>query len=61
MLAEKLEELEKGSESRRAVIGEIKRKKKSSATKKSRRKYKQLEEAKAKADEINSGDPHNSQ
>ncbi|KAL3425597.1 peptide chain release factor-like protein, mitochondrial [Phlyctema vagabunda] len=46
MLAERLEILEKGSESRAAKVGEIKRKKKSSATKKSKRKYKLLAEAK---------------
>ena len=48
MLAERVELLEKGKESRVAVIGETKRKKKSSAVKKSKRKYKLLEEAKAK-------------
>jgi hypothetical protein len=48
MLAERVELLEKGKESRVAVVGETKRKKKSSAVKKSKRKYKLLEEAKAK-------------
>lgn len=48
MLAERLEELEKGSESRVAVVGEAKRKKKSSAFKKSKRKYRLLEEEKTK-------------
>jgi protein subunit release factor B len=48
MLAERLEELEKGSESRVAVVGEAKRKKKSSAVKKSKRKYRLLEEEKGK-------------
>lgn len=48
MLAERLEELEKGSESRVAVVGEAKRKKKSSAVKKSKRKYRLLEEEKSK-------------
>ena len=47
MLAEKVEELEKGKESRVAVVGETKRKKKSSAVKKSKRKYRLLEQAKA--------------
>jgi len=50
MLAERLEELEKGKESRVAVVGETKRKKKSSAMKKSKRKYRLLEEAKGKED-----------
>lgn len=44
MLAERLEELEKGSESRVAIVGEVKRRKKSSAVKKSKRKYRLLEE-----------------
>lgn len=51
MLAERVEELQKGKESRVAVVGEAKRKKKSSATKKSKRKYRALEEAK------NAGNP----
>ncbi|TVY55340.1 putative peptide chain release factor-like protein [Lachnellula suecica] len=47
LLAEKLDVMERGDQSRKAVIGEIKKKKKSSATKKSKRKYKRLEENKA--------------
>ena len=47
MLAAKVEELEKGKDSRIAVVGETKRKKKSSAMKKSKRKYRLLEQAKA--------------
>lgn len=47
MLAERIEVLEKGSKSRVAIVGEVKRKKKSSAVKKSKRKYRLLEEAKA--------------
>lgn len=47
MLAERLDLMEKGKESRVAVVGEVKRKKKSSATKKSKRKYRLLEEEKA--------------
>ncbi|KAH8821568.1 RF-1 domain-containing protein [Xylogone sp. PMI_703] len=58
MLAEKLEEKEKGNESRTAVIAETKRKKKSSATKKSRRKYRLLEEAKESADTTSQEDPN---
>jgi hypothetical protein len=46
MLAERLDELEKGDQNRVAVVGEIKRKRKSSAVKKSKRKYKFLELAK---------------
>lgn len=49
MLADRLEELEKGSQSRIAVVGETKRKRKSSAVKKSKRKYKALDAAKAQS------------
>lgn len=49
MLAERVEELEKGKESRVAVVGEAKRQKKARAVKKSKRKYRLLDEAKAKA------------
>lgn len=45
MLAGRVEELEKGKESRIAVVGETKKKRKSSAVKKSKRKYRLLEEA----------------
>ena len=47
MLAERIELLEKGKESRIAIVGETKRKKKSSAVKKSKRKYRLLAEEKA--------------
>jgi hypothetical protein len=57
MLALKVEELEKGKESRVAVVGETKKKKKSSAVKKSKRKYRLLEEAKEKdAVEVDDGE-----
>ncbi|OWP00467.1 hypothetical protein B2J93_778 [Marssonina coronariae] len=46
MLAERVEELEKGKESRAAIVAESKKKKKSSATKKSKRKYRLLGESK---------------
>jgi len=55
MLALKVEEMQKGKESRVAVVGEAKRKKKSSAVKKSKRKYKALEEEKAKAKSAGDG------
>ncbi|PBP23895.1 hypothetical protein BUE80_DR005273 [Diplocarpon rosae] len=48
MLAERLELLEKGQESRAAIVGETKKKRKSSAIKKSRRKYRLLSESKTK-------------
>ncbi|EPE34613.1 Release factor [Glarea lozoyensis ATCC 20868] len=47
MLADRLDDLEKGDKSRSAVVGEVKKKKKSSAVKKSKRKYRKLDEAKA--------------
>lgn len=49
MLADRVEELEKGKESRVAVVGEAKRLKKARAVKKSKKKYRLLDEAKAKA------------
>jgi protein subunit release factor B len=49
MLALRIEELEKGKQSRTAVVGETKRKRKSSAVKKSKRKYRLLEEEKLHA------------
>lgn len=49
MLAERIEELEKGKESRIAIIGETKRKRKSSAVKKSKRKYRLMEARKGAA------------
>ncbi|MCJ1405124.1 hypothetical protein MMC11_008350 [Xylographa trunciseda] len=51
LLAEKLEVLEKGPESRVAVKGERARKKKASSGKKTRRKYRALEERKDGSDE----------
>ncbi len=46
MLAERVEEIEKGKESRVAVVVETKKKRKSSAMKKKNRKYRALDEAK---------------
>ncbi|EKD13515.1 uncharacterized protein L3040_008617 [Drepanopeziza brunnea f. sp. 'multigermtubi'] len=51
MLAERVEELEKGKQSRVAVVRETKQKRKSSAVKKSRRKYRLLDELKMKGQE----------
>lgn len=48
-LADRLEILEKGEKSRTAIVQQSQSKKKSSATKKSRRKYRALDEAKNKA------------
>ncbi|KAL8811220.1 MAG: hypothetical protein Q9223_001063 [Gallowayella weberi] len=44
LLADKLEDAEKGSESRTALKSEVKRKKKASKAKKARRKYRALED-----------------
>jgi peptide chain release factor len=52
MLAERVELLQKGPESRVAIVGNVKSKRKSSASKKSRRKYRALEEAKAEANGV---------
>jgi protein subunit release factor B len=49
LLAEKLEEIEKGSESRRAVKAAVKKKKKASQVKKAKRKYRRIEESKGAA------------
>lgn len=51
MLAERIDEMERGAESRTAIVREAKSKKKSSAAKKSRRKYRALDEAKKAAAE----------
>ncbi|KAI1214865.1 RF-1 domain-containing protein [Annulohypoxylon truncatum] len=49
LLADKLDQIARGDQSRSAVVGEFKRKKKASSAKKSRRKYRKLEEEKARA------------
>ncbi|KFY30195.1 hypothetical protein V493_02087 [Pseudogymnoascus sp. VKM F-4281 (FW-2241)] len=49
MLAERVELLEKGADSRVAIVGNVKAKRKSSASKKSKRKYKALDDAKAES------------
>ncbi|KAJ9295415.1 hypothetical protein DTO217A2_9023 [Paecilomyces variotii] len=50
ILAEKVEQLEKGEQSRAAIKAERERKKKASKMKKSRRKYRSLEEEKKRED-----------
>ena len=50
LLGEKLDQLEKGDESRTAIKTERARVKKASASKKTKRKYKKLDEAKAAAE-----------
>ncbi|GKU02981.1 peptidyl-trna hydrolase protein [Fusarium langsethiae] len=47
LLAQRVDELRNGDQSRSAIVGRIKEKKAASASKKSRRKYKKLEEEKA--------------
>ena len=59
LLGEKLDQLEKGEESRTAIKTERARVKKASASKKTKRKYKKLDEAKAAAEgsqSVNEGD-----
>jgi protein subunit release factor B len=56
LLGEKLDELEKGEDSRTAIKTERARVKKASANKKTKRKYKKLDEAKAAADGVESMD-----
>ncbi|KMU90888.1 peptidyl-tRNA hydrolase domain-containing protein [Coccidioides immitis H538.4] len=51
ILAEKVELLQKGDESRAAIVAETKRKRKASMTKKSKRKYRALEEKKRREKE----------
>ncbi|MCJ1378752.1 hypothetical protein MMC17_001851 [Xylographa soralifera] len=55
MLAQKLEYLEKGPESRVALKGERARKKKASSGKKARRKYRALEEKMGDGEEVTGG------
>ncbi|EEY14052.1 peptidyl-tRNA hydrolase domain-containing protein [Verticillium alfalfae VaMs.102] len=45
LLAERLDDLENGDQSRNAIVAEAKRKKAASAAKKSKRKYRKLEDA----------------
>ncbi|KAI6090925.1 peptide chain release factor-like protein [Hypoxylon rubiginosum] len=47
LLADKLDQITRGDESRSAVVGEVKRKRKASSAKKSRRKYRKLDDEKA--------------
>lgn len=58
VLAEKLDRLEKGEQSRSAIKAERARSKKASAAKKSRRKYRKLEEEKTGAAEEHHRDHH---
>ncbi|KAK1978775.1 RF-1 domain-containing protein [Colletotrichum cereale] len=50
ILAQKLDDLQNGDQSRSAIVGEVKRKKAASASKKSKRKYRQLDEEKAQSE-----------
>ncbi|KAI0490628.1 RF-1 domain-containing protein [Xylaria cf. heliscus] len=49
LLADKLDDMTRGDESRSSVVGAVKRKKKASSAKKSRRKYRKLDEEKGAA------------
>ena len=55
LLADKIEEVEKGSGSRTALKAQIKRKKKASKTKKAKRKYRALQEEKEREEEEQDG------
>ncbi|OKL62689.1 hypothetical protein UA08_01401 [Talaromyces atroroseus] len=55
ILAAKVEELEKGEQSRAAIKSALMRKRKASSTKKKRRKYRALEEAKRKDKDAEDG------
>ncbi|KAI0193927.1 RF-1 domain-containing protein [Xylaria flabelliformis] len=46
LLADKLDDMTRGDESRSSIVGEVKRKKRASSAKKSRRKYRKLDEEK---------------
>ncbi|KAK2739184.1 hypothetical protein FQN57_006627 [Myotisia sp. PD_48] len=48
ILAQKIEVMEKGDQSREAIVNDVKRKRKASSAKKSKRKYRALEEEKKK-------------
>jgi peptide chain release factor len=50
LLAQKLDDLRNGEQSRAALVGEVKRQRSASAAKKSRRKYRALAEEKAAQD-----------
>jgi protein subunit release factor B len=56
ILAEKLEEMEKGDKSRTAIKADIKKKKKASANKKAKRKYKALAEERSDDADDDGGD-----
>ncbi|KAH6892228.1 RF-1 domain-containing protein [Thelonectria olida] len=49
LLAQRVDELRNGDQSRSSIVGQIKQKRAASSSKKSRRKYKKLEEEKASA------------
>ncbi|KAI5461296.1 RF-1 domain-containing protein [Mariannaea sp. PMI_226] len=52
LLAQRVDELKNGDQSRSAIVGMVKQKRAASASKKSRRKYKKLEEEKQTADNV---------
>ncbi|RYP50680.1 hypothetical protein DL768_003824 [Monosporascus sp. mg162] len=51
LLADRLDDLARGGESRSAVVGDVRRRKKASSAKKSRRKYRRLAEGQQREDE----------
>ncbi|KAM5342520.1 hypothetical protein ACJ41O_013486 [Fusarium nematophilum] len=58
LLAQRIDELRNGDQSRSAIVGQVKKKKAASAAKKSRRKYKKLEEEKAEEEEKAAAEDH---
>ncbi|OHE91078.1 RF-1 domain-containing protein [Colletotrichum orchidophilum] len=55
ILAQKIDDLQNGDQSRSAIVGDVKRKKAASASKKSKRKYRLLEEEKANSEASEAG------
>ena len=55
LLAAKLDILANGDRSRTAIVGSVKKKRADSAAKKARRKYRKLDEEKARAEEGGAG------
>ncbi len=52
LLAARLDERRNGDQSRTAIVGDVRRRKKASAAKKSQRKYRKLEENEASAEKV---------
>jgi hypothetical protein len=57
ILAQKIDDLRNGDQSRSAIVGDVKKKKAASAAKKSRRKYRKIDEEQEHQDEAQDDDP----